>query len=322
MPAMWVLYLCLGLFLGLVVLPLIGMFFIVPIPIFSTLFVRNSKDKWSREAPSDSKNEEMVRMWNIANDFMASNQSNKEEVHVLTDDGLNLYGQYYDFRGDKAVIIMPGRPETLVYSCFYAESYKKAGVNVLVCDTRAHGLSEGTIHGCGYKEKLDIYAFARWLSSKKGIKKIILHGICVGSSACVHAAADKSRPSEIIGLVTDGAYVSFYETLWLRVKRNAKINPLTCLAYFRRRIKKINGYDIKKDGPLFHMGEIAMPILMMASEEDIFSLPEKTRLLYASLPETTQKRLVFFPHGAHSHLRIVNPSLYDSSVKEFVDSLN
>ena len=317
----WWFYLVLGLVLGLVVLPLFGMFFIVPIPIFDSLFVRKDKKKWSREAPSDVKNEEMLQMWNQAKDFMATNRKYESDVHVLAEDGLNLYGQYYDFGGKEAVIIMPGRPETLVYSLFYAESYRKAGVNVLVIDTRAHGESDGVLHGCGYMERLDIYACARWLEEKKKIDRIILHGICVGSSACIHAASDPECPKTIVGLVTDGAYVSFYETLWLRVKRNSKIHPFTCVSYFRHRIKKAYGYDIKKDGPIYRMKDIAIPTLMMASKEDIFSLPEKTELLYSSLPETTQKRLVFFPHGAHSHLRIVNPSLYDSSVEEFVESL-
>ena len=317
----WWFYLILALALLLVVLPLLGMFFIVPIPIFSSLFERKSKKKWSQDAPSDTSNEEMVRMWKLAKDFQASYRKNRSEVHVLSQDGLNLYGEYYKFGGQEAVIILPGRPETLVYSLFYAESYRKAGVNVLVIDTRAHGKSDGELHGCGYMERYDIYAFIHYLVAKQNITKVILHGICVGSSACVHAAVDPDSPSEIAGLVTDGLYVSFYETLWLRVRRNAKIYPKTCVDYFRHRIKKLYGYDIKKDGPLFHMQELKIPTLMMASEEDIYSLPEKTRLLYSKIPESTPKKLVLFPHGAHSHLRIVNPKLYDQSVQEFVSSL-
>ena len=317
----WWIYLILALVLGLIVLPLFAMFFIVPIPIFSALFERKDKEKWSRSSPSDTKNEEMVRMWSLARDFQANYRKNKRDVHVLSSDGLNLYGEYYDFGGDEAVIILPGRPETLVYSLFYAESYRKANVNVLVIDTRAHGESDGKFHGCGYMERYDIYAFIHYLEEKEGIDKVILHGICVGSSACVHACVGKEAPESIVGLVTDGLYVSLYETLWLRVKRNAKIPPRTCDDYFRHRIKRLYGYDIKKDGPLYHMHELKIPVLMMASQEDIYSLPEKTKLLYSKIKESTPKKLVFFPHGAHSHLRIVNPKLYDDSVKEFVEHI-
>ena len=171
-------------------------------------------------------------------------------------------------------------------------------------------------------ERFDIFAACHWLKQSKGIDKVILHGICVGSSSCIHAAADPSCPSNVVGLVTDGAYTTFYETLWRRIRRNSKINPLTCVAYFRSRIKKLYGYDIKKDGPLYRMKDIKVKTLMMASQEDIFSLPEKTKILYSELHDSIGKKMVWFPHGAHSHLRIVNPSLYDSSVKEFVEGLN
>lgn len=317
----WWIYLLIA-FIVFVALPVLTMLFVVPIPIFDGILVRKDKSKWSRDFPSDSKNEEMVRMWDMALDFQATYHKNEEDVHLLTEDGLNLYGEYYDFGSDKAVIIMPGRPETLVYSLFYAESYRKAGVNVLVLDTRAHGKSDGKYHGCGYMERFDIFAACHWLKQSKGIDKVILHGICVGSSSCIHAAADPSCPSNVVGLVTDGAYTTFYETLWRRIRRNSKINPLTCVAYFRSRIKKLYGYDIKKDGPLYRMKDIKVKTLMMASQEDIFSLPEKTKILYSELPDSIGKKMVWFPHGAHSHLRIVNPSLYDSSVKEFVEGLN
>lgn len=315
----WWIYLIIALLI-FVVIPVFIMLFVVPIPIFDALFARKSKEKWSRNAPSDTSNEEMVRMWDIALDFQTSYHKNKEDVHLLTEDGFNLYGEYYDFGGDKTVIIMPGRPETLVYSLFYAESYRKANVNVMVFDPRAHGLSDGKYHGCGYMEKYDIFAACQWLMQSKGIKKMILHGICVGSSACAMAASDPDRPSNIIGLVTDGAYSTFYDTLWIRIRRNAKINPFTCISYFRRRIKTLYGYDIKKDGPLYRFPHLTLPVLMMASKEDIYSLPVKTQQLYDALPSSIEKKLVWFPKGAHSHLRIVNPSLYDASIAEFVAS--
>ena len=50
------------------------------------------------------------------------------------------------------------------------------------------------------------------------------------------------------------------------------------------------------------MKDIKVKTLMMASQEDIFSLPEKTKILYSELPDSIGKKMVWFPHGAHSHL--------------------
>ena len=77
-------------------------------------------------------------------------------MSITSFDGLKLIAEYYDFGFDKTAIIMPGRRECLIYSYFYAFPYKDAGVNVLVIDQRAHGLSEGKYSTCGIFEAKDV----------------------------------------------------------------------------------------------------------------------------------------------------------------------
>ena len=60
----WWIYLLIA-FIVFVALPVLIMLFVVPIPIFDAILVRKDKSKWSRDFPSDSKNEEMVRMWDM-----------------------------------------------------------------------------------------------------------------------------------------------------------------------------------------------------------------------------------------------------------------
>lgn len=57
---------------------------------------------------------------------------------------------------------------------------------------------------------------------------------------------------------------------------------------------------------------------MMASKEDIFSLPRNTELLY-EVNGSPNKKLEWFEHGPHSHLRRVDTKHYDTCVKEFID---
>ena len=52
---------------------------------------------------------------------------------------------------------------------------------------------------------------------------------------------------------------------------------------------------------------------------------KKTLLLLAALLlvascGSKNKKFVWFEHGAHSHLRIVNPEKYDSEVTAFINS--
>jgi len=257
-------------------------------------------------------------MWQESLHFQEQYKDHESEIEATTSDGLHLKGLYYDFGGDKAVIILGGRPETCIYSLYYAFPYAEKGINVCVFDPRAHGLSEGVYSGCGYAEQEDYLAFAKVLI-EKGIKKIVLHGICVGSSAATFLATREDKPKEIVGLITDGVFIHYYETLKKRIKKNK--GPVYPTAWmFRSKIKKLYDIDCSKRGPISELPKLEIPCLMMASEEDIFSLPANTKKLF-DINGSPKKQLIWFEHGPHSHLRRVDSKRYDENVISFVEKL-
>ena len=290
---------------------------LMPPIIFDAISARKKPDKWSREHPS-SDNPGIVEMWGESLKFREIYEDNEQEIEATTKDGLHLKGLYYDFGSTTAVIILGGRPETCIYSLYYGYPYAKAGVNVCVIDPRAHGLSEGVYSGCGYQEQMDIEAFAKVLI-EKGIRKIILHGICVGSCAATMLATSPDCPKEIKGLVTDGLYIHYFETLKKRIKKNkGPVYPTVWM--FRGRIKRLYGVDCSKVGPLSVIPELKIPCLMLASKEDIFSLPKNTQRLFDA-NGSPDKKLEWFEHGPHSHLRRVDTAHYDACVSEFIEKV-
>ena len=294
----------------LIVVPYLLMALVMPRFVFKWVLKRTKPTKWSREEPSDLQDAEMLEMWRQSLEFRKTYAKQEQEIVAQTEDGLNIHSLYYDFGSDTAVILVPGRPESCVYSLFYAYPY--AGkINVCAIDTRAHGLSDGEWSGCGYAEQLDILATAKLLH-EKGIKKIILHGICVGSCSAVFTLVNKDCPDYIVSLITDGLYVDFYETMHRRIRKNGGVVYPT-IWMFRHWIKKLYGTDIKAEGPLALVDQIRVPTIMMASKEDIFSLPEKTQMLFDKLG-SKEKEMVWFEHGRHSHLRIVDHFTYDEAV--------
>lgn len=287
---------------------------VIPFVVFNAISKRTKPYKWSREHPS-SDNPGIVEMWAESQRFRERYKDQESEVEATTSDGLNLKGLYYDFGVKEAVIILGGRPETCIYSLYYAFPYAERNVNVLVFDPRAHGLSEGEYSGCGYAEKLDLLAFVEVLK-QKGIESVYLHGICVGSAAMSLLAGDPKCPSIVKGLFTDGVYVNYYETLKKRVKKNkGPIYPTVWV--FRHRIKKLYGVDCKAYGPETEFPKISIPVYMVASKEDIFSLPPKTQYLY-DICGSKAKTLDWFEHGFHSHLRRIDPVHYDGAVDKFL----
>ena len=61
----------------------------------------------------------------------------KKDVHIVNE-GFNLYGEYFDLGFDRAVIIVPGRMESLLYSYYFARPYQEKGFNVFVFDQRVY----------------------------------------------------------------------------------------------------------------------------------------------------------------------------------------
>ena len=301
-----------------VVLPVIGSATIVPPIVFDAVLKRSRPDKWSRDVCSDPKNEGIVYMWNESLRFREKYAENEVELSAVTEDGLHLEALYYDFGSDTAVIILPGRPEPCIYSLYYAFPYAEKKVNVLAMDVRSHGLSEGTYSGCGYMEQFDVLAYIKLLE-ERGVKRIILHGVCVGSSIASFVAARPDCPASVKAIITDGLYVHFYETLKRRIaQKKGMVYP--AIFYFRHRIKKMYGTDILKEGPIVNVTKFRIPCLMMASKEDIFSLPKKTQKLF-NLNASPEKELVWFEHGPHSHLRRVDTEKYDSCVNKMIEKV-
>ena len=286
--------------------------FLLSYLIYSIILVRTKPSKWGREC-SFPEDEDYVRMFDQG---LAWNEKYRDRVKEteVTSDGFRLKGEYFDFGGKSAVIIIPGRTESLLYSYYFAEPYRAMGMNVLVIDNRSHGLSEGRYVSLGFKEYRDILAWAKLLHEEFGNESVVLHGICIGSSVALFALVSPDCPDYVRGMTVDGMYVNFYESFRLHmIEQRRPLFPFLWIVMWY--LKIFAGADAMHDGPEKRMPLLTKPILFLHSCEDGYSLPEKAELLYNLC--TADKKLVWFPTGAHSRLRINHQDEYDRAVVDF-----
>lgn len=286
--------------------------------VYHEQLVRTSPEKWGRTCsfPDDA---EQVQMWNDGIAWMEQNRHRITELQI-ENDGLQLFGEYFDFGADRCVIILPGRCESLVYSYYFAPPYEKAGFNILVIDTRCHGKSDGKYNTIGVKESQDVLAWAKLVCEKFGKQDIYFHGICIGTSSALFALSDPNCPDYLRGLVTEGCYVSFSETFkrhMMALKRPTF--PVLQLAMWQ--IYRHTGTNVYKQKPISAIRKInpGCRVLFLYGEKDIFSIPEKSRKLFAACV-AKDKKLVWFHKGGHSHLRINNTEKYDQAIIDFFGS--
>ena len=283
--------------------------------VYRTQLVRTEPEKWGRVCSAPD-NEEQLAMWNAGVEWGDKNREFATDVS-LENDGFKLYGEYFDFGADRCVIILPGRCESLVYSYYFAEPYKKAKFNVLVIDTRCHGKSDGIYNTIGVKESSDVIAWSNFAHEQFGNKEVWYHGICIGTASAIFALISKNCPDFVKGFVTEGCFVSFRETF----KRHmiADKRPLfPVLDLVMLHINHNTGTNVYKDKPILAIKKIKKDarVLFLYGKQDIFSIPKKSQLLFNNC-SAEDKKLVWFEKGGHSHLRINNVEQYDNAIIDF-----
>ena len=281
--------------------------------VYNATLRRTSPEKWGR-APSAPDDPESMEMDAMGMAWAEANRHAVKEVHV-TRDGVDLYGEYYDFGHKRAVMILSGRTESLRYGYYFAIPYAAAGWNILVVDPRAHGKSGGEFNTVGFEESRDDIAWVKHLRDAHGVEQVVFHGICIGAAGGMLALTSEDCPDTVCGMVTEGMFPNFGESMKNHLIERKK--PVkTFYPLINAWMKHYTGHSMNK-GPIDVIHKMDLPLLMLHSREDRYSTPEYAQRLF-DLAGTSDKRLVWFPVGRHSMLRITDTERYDTAVKEFV----
>lgn len=302
--------------LSVLVLPGIGFYFFAMAFAANRIYIltlkRQSKEQWGRSVsemtPSQLYIDEQGMIWH--NEYA----DKKQDVHIVNN-GLNLWGEYYDLGYDKTVMILSGRTESLRYGYYFARPYTEANFNVLVVDPRAHGQSDGEYNTVGFEESRDTIAWARYLQDEHGVDFLLFHGICIGSAAGMLAITSPDCPECVKGIVTEGMFVNFGESMRNHLIERKK-NFFPVLQFVDMWMKHYTHHSMMK-GPINYIDKLDKPLLMLQSKEDIYSTPENAQKLYDKC-NSPVKKLVYFEKGAHSQLRPTDTEKYDREIKEFI----
>lgn len=283
--------------------------------VYHSTMVRKNEEYWSREWHFPD--EESVIMHNEGLEWAKEHADAMREVKIVNE-GLNLYGEYYDLGYDRAVIIIAGRTDPLIYSYYFAKPYADNGYNVLCIDQRAHGKSDGKYITTGFAESRDTLKWAELLHEEFRVRSIVLHGICIGSACSLYTMISENAPDYLSALVADGMYCNFYESYYLHMKEMKK--PTYIMGMLDSYMKKKTGYGLKV-GPIDFIDKYSKPLLMLHGRSDAYSLPSRTEEIFAKCP-SENKRVEWFEKGRHSMLRFAYKEQYDKAIADFLAALD
>lgn len=311
-----ILYICLGFVLFSLLFYLFSVVFASYCVYIKTL-KRPSKEKWGRDGPSDT-SEAYLKMDAEGMAWHKANADKKIDVHIVRD-GCNLYGEYYDFGSDKCAMILSGRTESLRYGYYFAQPYAAAGLNILVVDPRAHGLSDGEFNTLGFEESKDDLAWVKHIHEKFGVNAFIFHGLCIGAAGGMLAITSEGCPDYVAGLVTEGMFPCFRESMRNHlIERKRMMFPfLQCIDFWA---KHYTGHKMNK-GPIHVIHKMHKPLLMLHSKEDRYSKPHFAQIMYDTCP-STEKKLKWYDTGRHSMLRPTHKEDYDREITEYLKRIS
>ena len=315
MPWWAIVLIVVGSLLVLGLLVSVVLTFIVAYIVYSKTLMRGKSGTWGREHCSEPGCIPLETMWVRGLEWQKKNVSFTKELTIKSKDGLKLVGEWFDYGFDKTVIILPGRRETLVYSYYYANPYKECGVNVLVIDQRAHGLSEGKYSTGGIKEAEDVSLWMQYMHNELGQKEIYIHGICVGT-CCTSILVAKYKTDYLKAIILDSMFITYkeiYKNHYL--ESGHKLFPVYYQIWmWFNFFTKCNIEDSRPDK---YMPKIDLPVLFIWGTKDVYCLPEKSKILY-DLCASKNKEIQWFDGAEHSRVRLFDENRYDGLIRDFL----
>lgn len=204
------------------------------------------------------------------------NARTPRRIQVRSDDGTSLVGRMVPGtkRSRPWVLMLHGFGGTWRDSLAFSRIYAAHDCNIMFVDMRAHGESEGEWAGMGWLDRRDVIAWCSWITARTGEEtQIIIHGLGMGATAALFAAAESDFPAQVRAIVADSAYTDTWNEAVQRMgKRSTKPQPL--LDLYRATLKKVpGGYDLATPNVLPLMQGNPVPKFIMQGEQDTATPP-------------------------------------------------
>lgn len=195
-----------------------------------------------------------------------------ETLTVTSFDGLKLYAEYLPSEGsDRTVLLINGYRSRGGKSDFgnVLRRYHELGYNLLTCEQRAHGRSEGKYIGFGVPERFDVKSWTEMLVERFSPEAIYLHGISMGC-ATVLMATGTGLPAQVKGVIADCGYTSPWDICVYQVREQFHL-PIFPVLYVTNWLdKRITGYSLREYSSLEAMKVNTVPILFIHGGCDRF----------------------------------------------------
>lgn len=240
-------------------------------------------------------------------------------VQTLSFDGLKLYARYYNNNYERTAILFHGYRSSAVrdFSCA-VKMYTDFGFNVLLCDQRSHGRSEGKLITFGIKESRDVLTWIEIATEKLGAKEILLGGMSMGATT-VLLSCRFGLPECVKGIVADCGFTSPADIINKVARDSFKINAKRVLPILNLMCRIFGRFSIYETNTLEAVEKSDVPIIFFHGSADNFVPCEMSQRVYNHIKERC--RMVLVEDAGHGLSYLVDKKLVESELESFIEKV-
>ena len=241
------------------------------------------------------------------------NNTHRQTWHAASHDGLALSAQFIPCENARATIMLfhGYRSSSLHDFSGVLPYYHSLGLNILMCDHRAHGESEGKYITFGVLERFDALSWISEHNRRLGIDMpVILDGISMGGATVAYAGG-LELPSNVVGIMDDCGYASPKEQIhYVMGLMKIPVFPFYYIAdAFCRAFAGFSFSDV--DGRI-EIAKTKLPCMFIHGEADDFVPCASGKEFHAAC---TSEKMVFICKGAGHGLSYITET---EKCKEFL----
>lgn len=248
------------------------------------------------------------------------NSTPRETWRTTSHDGLSLCAQFIPCENARGTIILfhGYRSNSLHDFSGVLTYYHSLGLNILMCDHRAHGESEGKYITFGVLERYDALAWIEEHNKRIGKDTpVLLDGISMGGATVVYAAG-LELPENVVGLMDDCGYASPKDQI-IYVMGLMKI-PVFPFYYIANAFcRLLAGFSFSDVDGRVEISKTKLPCMFIHGEADDFVPCGMGRQCHDAC---TSKKKIFICKGAgHGMSYITETEKCKKFLREFLDEV-
>ncbi len=259
-----------------------------------------------------------LEMTRTGHEFYSS--AKKEKWQIRSHDGLSLSGVYIPCDNARATIILMHGYRSGAMHDFSGvlPFYNSLGLNILLCDQRAHGESEGKYIGYGILECRDLHSWVCEHNRRLGDGvPLILDGISMGGATVIFSTS-LQMPDNVLGMIDDCGYYSAKEQIQ-HVMKLMKIPVFPFYHVANGFCRLFAGYSFSEIDAREHLARTSIPMLFIHGEADDFVPCDMGRAAYESC--ASKKSIFVCPNASHGTSYVEQTERCQQMLREFLDGV-